>query len=403
MIELLIYGVGLALCFYTAWCLGANDAANPTECAVGSGAMSMKKAIILFAIFAAAGGILLGPMVMKTVDRGLVNREILSLEVLTVGSFTAVLSAGIWMTFCTSKGMPVSTSHAIIGGVLGFGLIASPTQVRWDNMIIVVSSIIASPIFAIFLAAGLYIFLRKYLSRHRAEKTNVLMIYALMVILAFAASFSVFIQILGLEVLFGLFTALIFSFGFSAFMTYIFKIKYGKFDSSRFLYILLVIGLCFSAFSFGANDMANATGVFVTPTQKLTGDPTLGTMMLLSLLGSAGIAIGAFTWGYKVLAVTAYQVTRIDTLNGAAAEYANAIVVFLFTVLPTFLFGFGMPVSTTQASVGSLIGVGIASKGLTGVSKGVTGKIIGFWILTIPAVILISMSLFWLISTLMVI
>jgi len=400
MMELVIYGVGLILSFYIAWCLGANDAANPTDCAVGAGALTMKRAIILFAVFAAAGGILLGPMVMKTVDRGLVDRENLSLEALTVGSFTACLSAGLWITFCTSKGMPVSTTHSIIGGVIGFGLISS-SPLRWSNLYIVIASLIASPVLSIILAAGLYLFLRSYLSRDRTELGNLITIYILIFVLAFSSLLMIFYQILGLKSLENILMALLASLVFSSILTYGLRVKYGRLNVSNFLYSLLIIGLCFSAFSFGANDMANATGVFVTPTQRLTGNPTIGTMFLLSILGSAGIAFGAFTWGYKVLEVTAFKVTRIDTLNGAAAEYANAIVVFLFTVLPSLFLGFGLPISTTHASVGSLIGVGLATKGLTGVSKGVTGKIIAFWLLTIPAVILISMSLFWLISKMM--
>lgn len=403
MIELLIYGIGIALSFYMAWCLGANDAANPTDCAVGAGAMSMKKAIILFVIFAAAGGILLGPMVMKTVDRGLVAREDLSLEMVAVGSFTAALSAGLWVTFCTWKGMPVSTSHSIIGGVLGFGLIAGPSMIRWNNIYIVLASLIASPVLSIVLAAGLYFFLRNYLKKTRSDRINLATIYILIYILCFAVSVSIFKEILKLGPIESIVGSFFSSLMVSTFAIFIFLKRYGKFETTKFLYILLVVGLCFSAFSFGANDMANATGVFVTPTQKLTGAPTLDTMVLLAMLGSAGVALGAFTWGYRVIMVSAYQVTHLDTLSGAAAEYANAIVIFLFTVLPTFFVGFGMPISTTHASIGSLIGVGLAMKGLTGIDIGTTRKIVTFWVLTIPAVALISMSLFWLFSQVMVI
>ncbi len=150
--------------------------------------------------------------------------------------------------------------------------------------------------------------------------------------------------------------------------------------------------------------MANATGVFVTPTQKiLGGPPSISIMFVLAAIGAVGIVIGGFTWGYKVINTAAYQVTRLDPLSGAAAEYSNAITVFLFTVVPTFLMGFGMPISTTHSSIGSIIGVGLAMKGLRGVSMKTTGKILAFWVLTIPAVALISMGLFWLFSQVMVI
>jgi phosphate/sulfate permease len=177
-----------------------------------------------------------------------------------------------------------------------------------------------------------------------------------------------------------------------------FRKMYGTFEVTRSLSYFLIVSLCFSAFAFGANDMANATGVFITPTEKLGGMPTMQVMFLLSLLGAAGIAIGGLIWGYRVLATSAYKVTRLDPLSGAAAEYSNAITVFLFTVVPTFLIGFGMPISTTHSSIGSIIGVGLAMRGLRGVNMKTTSKILAFWILTIPAVALISMSLFWLFS-----
>ncbi len=379
--------------FYIAWCLGANDAANPTDCAVGAGVLSMRKAMILFAIFAALGGVTLGPMVMKTIDRGLVDRESLSVEALIAGSFSASLSAGLWITLCTYLGLPVSTTHSIIGGVVGFGLAIS-APLRWNNLYVVIASLITSPILAAISAAGLYFLLRYFFKGKRTERANLVIIYTLILILSFSTSFTIFYRILQLKSFNVFLMAFPVAVVLSSISVYTLKVKYGEFGTSNFLSALLIIGLCFSAFSFGANDMANATGVYVTPTQIITGNPTFTTMFLLSVLGSVGIALGAFTWGYKVLAVTAYKVTRLDILKGAAAEYANAIIVFLFTVLPSLFLGFGVPISTTHATVGSIIGVGLASRGLAGVSKRVTAKIIAFWILTIPVVILISMSMF---------
>ncbi len=403
MLELLIFGIGLVLSFYMAWCMGANDAANPTECAVGAGAISMKKALVLFAVFAAIGGITLGPLVMKTVDRGLVAKENLSLASVALGSFTAVTAAGIWVTFCTWRGMPISTSHSIVGGVIGFGLVAGPSLIKSENLNIVVLSFLASPVLALLLAMALYYLFKAYFSKSRSDKSNFSVIFIFIFGLSFATIFSIFAQILGWSTTSAAMGGILVSLVISAAVIFLFKSKYRELDTSRCLTLLILISLCFSALSFGANDMANATGVYVTPTERLVGAPTQSTMFLLAILGATGIAVGGFTWGYKVISVSAYQVTRINLLNGAAAGYSNAITVFIFTVVPNFLFGFGMPISTTQAAIGSLIGVGIAGKGLTGISKGVTGKIIAFWIATIPAVILISMSLFWLISNILVI
>jgi phosphate/sulfate permease len=261
-----------------------------------------------------------------------------------------------------------------------------------------------SPILSLLLAGGLFYLFRAYFRKVRRERSNLFLVYLLVYILAFVTLISVFTKILN----WGTFEAIFFSFLaaliFPTLSAYAFRRKYGKFEAMQSMNYLLVVVLCFSAFAFGANDMANATGVFITPTQNLMGaQPESRVMLLLASIGALGVAIGGLTWGYKVINTAAYQVTRLDPLSGAAAEYSNAITVFLFTVVPTFLIGFGMPISTTHSSIGSIIGVGLAMRGLTGISKRTTGKILAFWILTIPCVALISMSLFWLFSHVMVI
>lgn len=394
----MIYAISIIFSFYMAWSMGANDAANPTSGAVGAGVITMKRAIIIFAIFAAIGGILLGPFVMKTVDRGLVSREQLSFETVAIGSLTAVLSASIWVTFSTWKGMPISTSHAIVGGMIGFGLIVNSSLIKWNNVYIVLLSIIATPILSFLLAFGFYRFLRSYFQKIRSDRSNFYLIFLLIYLLCFATSISVLNQTLGWGIAVSVISSLFVALGFSALATFGFRKKYGKFETMPSLAYLLLVALCFSALAFGANDMANATGVFVTPTEKLLGRPALEIMFLLAIVGAAGIAAGAFTWGYKVINVSAYQVTRLDTLSGAAAGYSNAITVFLFTVVPNMLIGFGIHISTTHSSIGAIIGVGLAMRGLTGIDRRTTRKIMAFWALTIPAVALLSMGLFWLFS-----
>lgn len=412
MIEFVVYAIGILLAFFMALVLGMNDAANPTDCAVGSGTLSMKKALILFAIFAALGGIILGPFVMKTVDRGLIDRDatnvtgdpILSDEKVIVGSFTAVLSAGLWVVFSTWRGMPVSTTHAVIGGILGFGLIACSSLINWSILNLVLIALIIAPIASLLLATGLFRFFRAYFRKTRKERSNLTMIYLLISFISFAVFTSVFYKILNWGVIETLISGFLAALVVSTLAIAAFRKIYGKFEVTKALSYLLIVSLCFSAFAFGANDMANTTGVFVTPTERLTGGmPTMNVMFLLALLGAGGIALGGLIWGYRVIATSAYRVTRLDPVSGAAAEYSNAITVFLFTVVPIFFIGFGIPVSTTHSSIGAIIGVGLAMRGLGGISKRTTGKILSFWILTIPCVALISMSLFWLFSQVMVI
>jgi PiT family inorganic phosphate transporter len=146
---------------------------------------------------------------------------------------------------------------------------------------------------------------------------------------------------------------------------------------------LLVFALCFSAYAFGANDVGNATGVFVSIATEMPGIPRSVLLMGLAVLGTFGIAVGAFTWGYRVIDTVGFKITRLDPAMGGAAELSNALSVYLFTTLPFILLGWGMPISTTLASVGSIIGVGLAKNRDT-VSKGTIASIVGVWVLTLP-------------------
>ncbi len=333
---IIVYAIGLALAFYVAWCLGANDAANPTDCAVGSGVITLRRAVLLFAIFVAIGALLQGFMVMKTIDRGIVPR----IDVL--GAFTTILAVSIWVTFCTWKGMPISTTHSIIGGVIGYGLLTYGVHgLEWGLILMVLVSIAVTPILSIALALGLY-----------------------PVFKAFFGKISGRLSARSVEKL----------------------IKY-----------MLITALCFSAYAFGANDIANATGLFVTVTKELGGVPDYSAMILLAALGSIGIAFGGLTWGRRVILTGARRVTRLTPLTGLSAEFSNAIVIFLFTTIPFILFGWGFPVSTTYSSIGAIIGVGLI-RGMGGVDRAIVTKIAASWILTIPLVALMSAALYGLVS-----
>jgi len=332
--ALIVYVIGLALTVPVAWSLGANDASNPTECAVGSGIISLRKALILFAVFAAAGALLQGYMVMKTMDRGIVP------HISLLGAFTVVVSICIWLVLCTWKGLPISTTHTTVGSVIGYGLAAhGAANLNWSVLSSFFISIVASPVLSIGLAILLYFGFKLLLGR---ISVNVRMV-------------------------------------------------------ERVSAYLLVAALVFSAYSFGANDIANATGVFITVTKATLGMPDVQTMMLLAGLGSAGIAWGGFTWGYRVIETAARRITRITPITGIAAEYANALTVFLFTTVPYMLYGWGMPISTTHSSIGAIIGVGLVT-GVKTIDRRTVGKIVAVWALTMPCVILISWFTFTLAS-----
>ncbi|MEM1524721.1 MAG: inorganic phosphate transporter [Nitrososphaerales archaeon] len=329
MDALTIYAIGIILSFMIAWAIGANDASNPTECAVGAGIISINKAIYLFAIFTALGALLQGYMVMKTLDRGIVP------YISIPGSLVITLSAVLWIGLCSWIGMPISTTHSIVGAVIGYGIAAYGLErVNWAVADKIFISMILSPILSLILAIALY-----YIS------------------------------------------------------TSIFKkLRWDTQTIDRLIKWLLISSLCFSAYSFGANDVANATGVFVTVTKELGKIPDNTAMFFMALLGCVGILIGGLSLGPRVIKVAGMKTTHLVPITGFAAELSNALIVYLFTTIPYIIFGYGMPISTTHSSIGSIIGVGLV--GGSGVDKIIVTRIILAWALTLPTTIVLSITLY---------
>ncbi len=329
--------LGLIAAMYIAWNLGANDAANPTNFAVGSGAISLRNAIIMFSLFAAIGAILQGYMVMKTIGKGVVR------DIEPIGALAASIAAGLWVTLATWKGLPVSTTHSTVGSVLGIGLAyilleSRPTPINWGIVATVVLSWVTSPLSTIALSVLLY---------------------------------SVFSRLEKILVS---------------------KIK----EYYKIFKYMLLFNLAFSAYAFGANDVGNATGVYVSVISKLYGIPDRTTMLYLAALGSVGIALGAFTWGYRVIRTVGFNITRLDYVMATAAGLSNALVVWLFSTIPKIYLGYGMPISTTHASVSSVIGVGIArSRSLKSLNIRTVSLIIASWILTVPIAASLSFAIYY--------
>ena len=341
MIDIIILIVGLILSFLMEVSLGGNDAAEPTDAAVGAGVISIKKAVILFAIFTAVGALTQGFMVMKTIGKGIVP------EISIAGAFASVTAAVIWVNLVASKlGIDVSVTHSITGAVFGYGLVAYGfSMVNSNIMYLIILSWVSSPFASIFLAYILY-----------------------KVILALIRSFDI-----------------------------------NVFDErvERALSYLLIFSLIFSAFAFGTNDIANATGVYVTIAEKLGRMPDYNAMLILAAFGSLGVAIGGYFIGPRVISTMAYKITRLDILTALAAEMSNALVVYLFTTIPYMTIGFGLPISTSLASAGSLIGVGLAAGGRSNVDKKIVTTLASFWVLTVPVTMIISGGIYYILHVLL--
>lgn len=333
--TIIVLGIGLAISFLMAISLGANDAATPTDCAVGAGIISIRQAVLLFALFTGIGAVLQGFMVMKTIGKGIVP------EIDLIGALTVSITTAVWVLICSYHGLDISVTYASIGSVLGYGIIAHGIEkISLSVIQKVVLSWISSPFCAMIIAYAIYVTLRKILERRPwTQRTQ------------------------------------------------------------KIMSIMLIGSLCFSAYSFGANDVGNATGVYVTVAEKLGKLPDYNAMLLLSILGAIGIAIGGLTWGKRVIETVAFRITRLDIVMGFSAEISNAIVVYLFTTIPYMLFGYGLPISTSLASNGSIIGVGLA-KSYRSINTRTIMRLVITWILTVPATSIICMALYSLIKIL---
>ncbi|MEL9996923.1 MAG: inorganic phosphate transporter [Sulfolobales archaeon] len=328
--------IGVLLMLYIAWSIGANDAANPTSCVVGAGVLNIKKALILFSIFVFLGSVLQGWMVMKTFGGGVT--EIRSIY----DAIVATLAAGIWITLASYSGMPISTTHSAVGGVLGIGLahtlLYGYTSIRYDVLLKVVISWITSPLSSILLTFIIYKTLVK--------------LYKLL-------------EVRGL-------------------------------DPDKVFRYLAIFSLAFSAYSFGANDVSNSTGVYVAII-KVSGYSVGGidivVAIILAVIGALGIIIGGFTVGAKVITTVALKITRLDLISGVAAGLSNALVVWVFTTIPYIMFGYGMPISTTHAAVSAVIGAGLFKGRSRSINKFTIINIVSSWLLTVPLTALIALGL----------
>ncbi|MEM2926050.1 MAG: inorganic phosphate transporter [Candidatus Bathyarchaeia archaeon] len=320
--------LGFLLSFLMAIALGGNDAATPTDCVVGARILTIKKAVLLFAVFTAIGALSQGFMVMKTIGTGIVP----SIDLL--GAIVIVLSAFTWIMFCNFYGLEISVTHSVVGSVLGYGMASYGTGgIRWDLIRMVILSWFSSPLVAVLLAFLLY------------------------KLLAFTME---------------------------------------KFNSLwKAMPHLLILSLCYSAYAFGANDIANSTGVYVTVTKIVLGNlPEYNIMILLAAFGSLGIAVGGFFLGPKVIETVAFKIIRLSVLGAAAAELTNALTVHLFTTLSYFFFGYGIPISSSLASVGALVGVGLASYGTSGINRRTVMILSMGWVATVFVTAFLSYALY---------
>lgn len=397
MTILLIIAITLGL--YMAWNIGANDVANSMATAVGAKAITPLQAVFIAGVLEAAGAILVGSHVADTVKKDIVDTTGFDVNVIIAGFLAAILASCLWITLATWRGLPVSTTHSIIGALVGFGMVAKGGSViEWFTLVKVVMSWILSPLVGAIIAYIVFRLIVKFIfNRNDPERaahisSPIVLYLTFFIILASLLMKTPFgKQFLGIgkeEILYPLFLAAIFAV-VPAFLGYFIivrpvlkKIKKKNGDYSKVEAIfrrLQIITSCYVAFAHGANDVANAIGPVAGVIQAIL-EGTIGTKaevpIWLLVIGGLGIAIGVFTWGYRVMKTVGFKITKLTNTRGFSVDFAAATTVLLASKL-------GMPVSTTHTVVGAVIGVGLA-RGISAIDFRVVGKIFLSWVITVP-------------------
>ncbi len=393
MLTLVVLIVGIIAALYMAWNIGANDVANSMGTSVGSGALTLKKAVIIAGIFEFLGAVLVGKHVTGTISKGIVSPSALSPNVLMVGMLAALLGAAIWVTIATYLSLPVSSTHSIVGAVMGFVMVINISLIHWAVVGSIVASWVISPLSGAFIAYLIFLTLKKtVLSKEDPIREAKIVAPFFIFLTAMIITMSIIYKGLhNLDLDFGLTNSLLISTiagVISAFVGYLFLKKYHeKYRNEedkykrleKFFIYLQVMTAASVAFAHGANDVANAVGPLVTIVD-IANSGSVGSQIVIPLwvlvLGGFGIVLGISTWGYKVIYTIGSKITDITPTRGFSAELATAFVVLVFSKL-------GMPISTSHVIVGSVLGVGIA-RGLASVDYRVIKNIIYSWVLTIP-------------------
>ena len=388
---ILIVGGASAIAFYMAWSIGANDVANSMATAVGAKAITFKQAVIIAGILNVIGAVFVGSHVTETVRKGIVDVTGIDTHILLLGFIASLLAAAIWVTLSTWKEMPISTTHSIIGALMGFGLIAGGTSsVMWDKVGFVAASWVLSPIVGCIIAFLIFkIIVKTIFAKEEPVKSAKIVGPIIIGLTAFLITSSLFLKTpisnkysisesQGIQI--ALSTAVIVSI-LAYFLLRKIKAKRKEdyFTVENIFRKLQIVTSCYVAFSHGANDVANAIGpvaaiIPLAEGKELTTQ--INVPIALLLLGGMGIAIGCVTWGRRVMKTVGNRITSLTNTRGFSVDFGAATTVLVASKL-------GLPVSTSHTVVGAVIGVGIA-RGLEAVDLSIIKKIVVSWLLTLP-------------------
>jgi PiT family inorganic phosphate transporter len=403
MILAIVFG------FYMTWGIGANDVANAMGTSVGSGAITVKQAIIIAAIFEFAGAFIAGGSVTKTIRKGIIDPESItgSPEILLFGMLAALLAAAVWLMIASWQGWPVSTTHTIIGGLVGFAVVAiGLSAVNWGKIGQIVASWVVSPLIGGVLAYGLMVSIQRLILRtdrpfENARKWGPMYVFLVGWIVSLVTMFKGLkhlnldfgpLATFGFAVLFGLALAYVGR-------RMINRIQIDPVADEEFHFAsvektfapMMIFTACAMAFAHGSNDVANGIGPLAAVVSLVNSGGEVAQKADLPLwilvLGGVGIVVGLTTLGYRVMRTIGSEITHLTPTRGYCATLAAATTVVVASKT-------GLPVSTTHIAVGAVMGVGMTS-GVAAVDLRVVRDIVASWLITLPAGAIMAIVFFF--------
>ena len=406
LVELTLFGIPLILIssamlgFFTAYGVGANDVANAMGTSVGSKVLTIKQAVLVAAVFEFLGAFLAGGGVTQTIRKGVIDPALFegNLEIFIYGMVSALFAAGTWLLISSLRGWPVSTTHTIVGAIVGFGIYALGYEaINWSVVGNIGLSWITSPLSSA-IVAGFFYYICKEFIIDKQSKFKGLIIRIYIFLAGFAISLITVTK--GLKNIFkqqelfvtfqdsiiiSVLSALLFTFIFYYFSKA--KLKNSVNPEAQFAY-LMIFTSCAVAFAHGSNDVANAIGPLAAinqATSQLLNQPyTLETPLWILFLGAIGIVVGLATLGYRVMKTIGENIVKLTPSKGFSAQLAAALTVVIASQLD-------MPVSTTHTLVGAVIGIGLV-EGASSINFNSVRTIVLSWVVTLPAGALLSIA-----------
>jgi PiT family inorganic phosphate transporter len=395
--------LAVALGLFMAWNIGANDVANAMGTSVGSGALTLRQAILVAAIFEFGGAVLVGAHVTETIKGGIIPPEPFAADprVFMYGMASALAGAAAWLLIATMLGLPVSTTHSIVGAIVGFGLVTVGwAEVQWHTLGPIVISWVVSPLCGAVLAYLTFSFIRrKIILADEPYAATVQWAPQLIALVGFTLGLSILykgLANLNLNLPFALAGPLCLLIGGVlglAMRIWLSRRRapegFSVTSVERLFAGLQVVTACYVAFAHGANDVANAIGpmaAIVQVWQEGSMAARAPVPIWVLAIGGMGIVVGLATYGYKVIQTVGHKITSMTPTRGFSAEFGTATTVLLASRL-------GLPISTTHTLIGAVIGVGLA-RGLAALNLRVIRNIAYSWVITLPASAVVAMGCF---------